>query len=165
MLGKIEGREVTEDEMVGWYHQLNGHEFKQTLGDSEGRGSLECCSPWGSKESDKTEQLKNSPKLSIRYNQCQNHIESVNLSKVNICNGAKFSESYFAISSSLNIERALKTWPGLIPTSGEVCSGLDIEAKQRNRERPKVLNQHICWLQPPKAASPERKWRRPETKG
>ena len=50
---------MTEDEMVGWYHQLNGHEFEQILGSSEGQGSLECCSPWGCKESDPTEQLNN----------------------------------------------------------------------------------------------------------
>ena len=37
---------VTEDEMVGWHHQLNGCEFEQTLGDGEGQGSLVCCSPW-----------------------------------------------------------------------------------------------------------------------
>ena len=37
--------------MVGWHHQLHGHEFKQTSGDSEGQGSLACCSPWGHKES------------------------------------------------------------------------------------------------------------------
>ena len=36
---------MTEDEMVGWHHQLNGHEFKQTQGDSEGQGRMECCSP------------------------------------------------------------------------------------------------------------------------
>ena len=53
-------KEVTEDEMVGWHHQLNGHEFEQTLGDSEGQGSLACCSPWGGKESDMTERLRNS---------------------------------------------------------------------------------------------------------
>ena len=41
------------------YHQLNRHEFEQTLGDSEGQGSLECCSPWGHKELDITYQLKN----------------------------------------------------------------------------------------------------------
>ena len=50
---------MTEDEMVGWHHRLNGHEFKQTLGDGEGQGSLGCCSPWGRKELDTTEQLKN----------------------------------------------------------------------------------------------------------
>jgi len=45
--------------MVGRHHRFNGHEFEQTLGDSEGQGSLACCSPWGRKESDMTEQLKN----------------------------------------------------------------------------------------------------------
>ena len=39
-------------EMVGWHHQLNGHEFEQTSGDSEGQGRLVCCSPWGREESD-----------------------------------------------------------------------------------------------------------------
>ena len=43
---------MTEDEMVGWYHQLNEHEFEQIQGDSEGQGSLACCSPWGCKEMD-----------------------------------------------------------------------------------------------------------------
>ena len=43
---------MTEDEMVGWHHQLNGHESEQILGDSEEQGSLACCHPWGHKESD-----------------------------------------------------------------------------------------------------------------
>ena len=43
--------------MVGWYHQLSGHEFDQTLGDSEGQESLACYSPWGHKELDMIEQL------------------------------------------------------------------------------------------------------------
>ena len=43
---------MTEDVIVGWYHRLNGHEFEQTPGDSEGQGSLACCSPWGPRESD-----------------------------------------------------------------------------------------------------------------
>ena len=42
-----EEKETTEEEMVGWHHQLNGHEFEQTQGDSKGQGSLACCSPWG----------------------------------------------------------------------------------------------------------------------
>ena len=50
---------MTEDEITGWHHQLNGHEFEQTLGDSEGQGSLACCSPWSHKESAMTEQLNN----------------------------------------------------------------------------------------------------------
>ena len=48
--------------MVGWHHQLNEHEFEQALGDGEGQGSLACCSPWGCKESDTTEQLNNNNK-------------------------------------------------------------------------------------------------------
>ena len=48
---------MTEDEMIGWHHQLDGHEFEQTPGDSELQESLECCSPWVRKESDTTEQL------------------------------------------------------------------------------------------------------------
>ena len=54
-----EEKGMTEDKMVGWHHWLNGHEFEQTLGDGEGQGSLACCSSWGSKESDTTEQLNN----------------------------------------------------------------------------------------------------------
>ena len=54
-----EEKGVTEDKMVGWHHQLNGYEFEQTPGDGEGQGSLVCCSPWGHRESDTTEQLKN----------------------------------------------------------------------------------------------------------
>ena len=54
-----EEKGTTEDEIVGWHHQLNGHEFEQALGDAEGQGSLACCSPCGHKESDRTEWLNN----------------------------------------------------------------------------------------------------------
>ena len=54
-----EEKRATEDEMVGWHHWLNRHEFEQALGDGEGQGSLVYCSPWGCKESDTTEQLNN----------------------------------------------------------------------------------------------------------
>ena len=62
MLGKIEGRKRRgwqENEMVGWYHQFNGHELGQTLGEGEGQGSLVWFSPWGWKESDATWWLHN----------------------------------------------------------------------------------------------------------
>ena len=49
-----EQKEMTEDEMVRWHHWLNGHEFEQIPGDSEGQGSLVCCSSWSHKESDTT---------------------------------------------------------------------------------------------------------------
>ena len=50
-----EEKQATEDEMVGWHHQLNGHKSMQTPEHSEGQGSLTCCSPWGHKESDTTD--------------------------------------------------------------------------------------------------------------
>ena len=53
-----EERGTTEDEMVGWHHQLEGHEFQQALGVCDEQGSLACCSPWGLKELDTSEQLK-----------------------------------------------------------------------------------------------------------
>ena len=62
ILGKIEGRrrrrrQMTDDEMVGWHHWLNGHEFGWTPGVGDGQGSLACCSPWGCKELDMNEWL------------------------------------------------------------------------------------------------------------
>ena len=48
---------MTEHEMFGWHHQLDGHEFEQAQGVGDGQGSLACCSPWGRKELDMTEQL------------------------------------------------------------------------------------------------------------
>ena len=48
---------MAEDEMFGWYHQLDGYEIKQAPRAGDGQGSLVCCSPWGRKESDMTEQL------------------------------------------------------------------------------------------------------------
>ena len=55
-LGKMERRQeekgMTENEMLGWHHQLNGHEFEQAPGDGEVQGSLVCCSTWGYKESE-----------------------------------------------------------------------------------------------------------------
>ena len=54
---------MTEDEMVGWHNWFNGHKFEQALGDDEGQGSLEYCSPWGCKGSDTTEWLNNSDSI------------------------------------------------------------------------------------------------------
>ena len=57
--------------MIGWHHGLNGHELEQLLGDGERQGSLECCSPWGDKESDMTWQLKNN---NYTYTRTHTHI-------------------------------------------------------------------------------------------
>ena len=48
---------MAEDEIVGWHHQLDGHEFERALKVGDGQGSLKCCSPWGCKESDTAEPL------------------------------------------------------------------------------------------------------------
>ena len=53
-----EKKGTTEDEMAGWHHRLNGHEFEWTLGVGDGQGGLVCCNSWGRKESDMTEKLK-----------------------------------------------------------------------------------------------------------
>ena len=79
--------------MIGWHHQLNGHEFEQAPGASKGWGSLACCSPWGHKESNTTQQLNNSSnkqkKLvlhscnSLSYLDCQeSSFSSITLIKV-----------------------------------------------------------------------------------
>ena len=53
--GRQEEKGTTEDEMIGWHHRLNGHQFEQTSRENEGQGSLACYSPWGCKELDTTE--------------------------------------------------------------------------------------------------------------
>ena len=53
----LEEKGMTEDEMVGWLHRLDGHEFEQALGVGDGQGGLACCDPWGRKESDTIERL------------------------------------------------------------------------------------------------------------
>ena len=59
---------MTQDEMVRWHHQLNGHEFEKALGDGEGQGSLAHCRTWVHKESDTTERLKNNNRVSgLKY--------------------------------------------------------------------------------------------------
>ena len=63
-----EEKGMTEDEMVGWHHQFNEHEFEQALGEGEGQERLVCCKPRGRKELDMTEWLKNK---SIREEDCQ----------------------------------------------------------------------------------------------
>ena len=73
--------------MVGWCHQFNGPEFKHTLGVGEGKGNLVCCSPWGRKESDRTEQLNsNSNKvssISITWNELEMQTLKPNAGRLN----------------------------------------------------------------------------------
>ena len=71
LLHSLDRTMVTEDEMVGWHHQLNGHESEQALGDGDGQGRLRAaCSPQGHKESDTTESLNNNNKAHVSHNKC-----------------------------------------------------------------------------------------------
>ena len=64
-----EEKRMAEDEMIGWHHQLNGHEFRQALGVGDGQGSLACCSPWGHKESDMAERLNWTEQVFVGWSQ------------------------------------------------------------------------------------------------
>ena len=58
---------MTEVEMVGWHHRLDGHEFDEAPGVSDGQGGLACCSPWGHIESDMTDRLNCTGKMLMNY--------------------------------------------------------------------------------------------------
>ena len=78
--------------MAGWHHQFNGHEFEQTLGDSEGQGSLACCSPWGCEELDTTERVNNY--CSVQFSSVQGTLKSLlqhHSSKASIRHSAFFT--------------------------------------------------------------------------
>ena len=96
---KAGGEGATEDEMVGWHHQLEGHESEQAPGVGEGQGSLACCSPWGCKESDTTERL--------------NWIQYVNavtwLFPIPAANTRKTARCWFLSSNALTKRSSLKS--------------------------------------------------------
>ena len=70
-----EEKGMTEDEMVGWHHRLNGHEFGWTLGVGDEQGSLVSCGPWGHKESDTAERLNWTDIYMKSYDQPKQHIK------------------------------------------------------------------------------------------
>ena len=74
---------MTEEEVVGWHHQFNGHEFEQTPGDSEGKGSLEYCNSLGCKELGTTEQLNNNTLIKKKKTSCS-WIGTINIVKMSI---------------------------------------------------------------------------------
>ena len=77
---------MTEKKMVRWHHQLDGHKSEQTLGDGDGQGGLACCSPWGHKESDMTEQLDNNkiPNILSLYQKSNFKFNKFKLNKINL---------------------------------------------------------------------------------
>ena len=68
---------MTENEMVGWHHQLDRHEFEQTLGDGEGQGSLVCRSPWGCKQLHTIEQLTHICKVPLEWEGPESNMTAV----------------------------------------------------------------------------------------
>ena len=87
-----EDKGMIEDEMVGWYHQLNGHEFEQAPGVGDGQGGLVCYSPWGRKESDTTEQLHFTSLASyICFFSCPFFPDPMQSFLMYMCVGANFS--------------------------------------------------------------------------
>ena len=68
-----EKKGMREDEMVGWHHRLDRHEFEQAPGSGDGRGSLECCSPWGHKVSDNSERLNWDMNIILIFENFKNH--------------------------------------------------------------------------------------------
>ena len=70
---RLEEKGMTKNNMVGWHHWFNGHEFEQAPGDGEGQGILACCSPWGCKELDMTERLNKNNMLCLCFQIVYNH--------------------------------------------------------------------------------------------
>ena len=107
--------------MVRWHHQLDGHEFEQALGVDDGQESLACCSPWGPKESDTTEQLNSTEVISLIV---------ASRPLVLVCHRGKLIHGYreiyvssnillgFLVAQIVNNLPAMQKSPGLIPGSG-----------------------------------------------
>ena len=95
-----EEKGMTEDDMVGWHHWLNRHEFKQALGVDDGQGSLVCCSPWGHKESDTTQQLNTNNKSYMLPWQCLVRVWFTNLLYGTFPHSSTYSHSYLLQNSS-----------------------------------------------------------------
>ena len=109
-----EEKGMTEDEMVGWHHQFDGHEFEQAPGVGDGQGSLACCSPWGHNESDMTEWLN---WTDIRWQMLTKLIVMIILQYIQILSDFTFTFHFHAL------EKDMATHSGLlarrIPGMGE----------------------------------------------
>ena len=123
-----EEKGMTEHDLVGWHHWLNGHEFEQAPWDGKGQGSRVCCSPWGGKELDMTERLNNN--ISMRRNQAKSplhyHIlinQIVSDSRINFINLAEFFSNIYVFPCILAlfcIERDQKCPPAEFGSLGNL---------------------------------------------
>ena len=95
---------MTEDEMVGWHHQLNGHGFEWTLGIGDGQGGLACCSSWGNRESDTTEQRLNRTELNLLNLQSLTQFEKFSIIISSHILSASICLFYFFFSDSIDMK-------------------------------------------------------------
>ena len=105
-----EDKGMTEDEMVAWYHRLDGHEFEQALGIGDGQGSLGCCNPWGLKESDTTELLK---WTELNFEYCRITLFHLFWSKdilLFLTNGLRYIKKFSSVQFSWSV-RSDSLWP------------------------------------------------------
>ena len=107
-------KEMTEDEVIGWHHRLDGHEFEQALGVGDGQGSMACCSPWGCNEADTTEWLNDKNDVSSTPTPPWLFPSLHNLSALNRLgfvrgDGFGFFSSYLS-ESSVSIAKARRNW-------------------------------------------------------
>ena len=109
-----EEKGMTEHEMVGWHHQLDGHKFEQALEVGDRQGSLECCSPWGHKESDMTEQL-NWIELKIL-------LRPISTSVLPMFYSISFMVSGFAFKSLIHLVYFCIWYNKMVPFHSFVCS-------------------------------------------
>ena len=126
-----EEKEITEDKIVGWHHQLNGHEFEQAPRGDKGQGSLACCSPWSHKELVTIERL-NSNKT-VKADQCQMLIRKLTLWYAFPC---KQQNPEFSCLS-----RSTVVLPGLF----SITTGLVLQLLASLRAT-KIFNMKICLL-------------------
>ena len=119
--GKVWGQEekgATENEMVGWHHQLNRHEFEQIPGDSEGQGSLACCGPWGIEESDMTEwQINNNLKLYMYPNIHSNTVynnQDMEANQMSINRQTGKEDTHTHTEEYYSVKKKIKEWNSAI---------------------------------------------------
>ena len=157
--GKDWGQEkkgVIEDEMVGWHHWLNGHEFEQTLRDSESQGSLACCSSWGCKESDTTEWLNN------------NHTEArwgnIYVPGHRVRSNQDFSPSCSSLAGIMPTPHSLplqdgKDQPGVALGSTDICPPLSpVQSRKSGQPHHPYVPGGPAYPPPINSKKPEPRW-------
>ena len=153
MLGKIEGRRImTEDEMVGWHHWLDGHEFEQAPGVGDAQGSLACCSPWVCKELDMTEKLNwtdhtafSSPYLSQIY-LINTYWVNLHRQKHEQFRTAYISERKSETEVKTNMNLIVLVWLWIIKITRYYCPSINIHTDHTSLNSLRKVWSSFCFL-------------------